>query len=209
MTTEASETSTASTNAGDTTQTTAADQTAATETSTEVKGDANAQTKTQDDAGKGDGAKADEPVVYDFKLPEGVELDGAAADKFKAVAAELKLPADGAQKVVDLYAGLKQAEAEAFKSQVEAWGNEVRADKEIGGAKLDENLATARKAVDTFGTPELKSLLNSTGMGNHPEVVKLMVKIGKAISEDGVVRGNPAEQKPKDAASVLYGTTQA
>ena len=206
MTTEAGDTSTANTNAGDTTQTTAADQ-VATETSTEVKGDANADTKATDDAAKGDGTKADEPVVYDFKLPEGVELDGAAADKFKAVAAGLKLPADGAQKVVDLYASMKQAEVDAFKAQVETWGEEVKADKEIGGAKLDENLAAARKAVDAFGTPELKSLLNSTGMGNHPEVVKLMVKIGKQISEDGVVRGKTAADQPKDAASVLYGPT--
>lgn len=207
MTTEAGETSTASTNAGDTTQTNAADQVAT--TSTEVKEDANAKAEAKDDGAKGDGAKADEPVAYDFKLPEGVELDGTAADKFKAIAAELKLPADGAQKVVDLYAGLKQAEAEAFKNQVEAWGEEVKADKEIGGAKLDENLAAARKAVDTFAPPGLKSLLNSTGLGNHPEMVRMFLNIGKQISEDGIVRGNSAEQKPKDAASVLYGTTQA
>lgn len=206
MTTEAGDTSTTTPDAGGTTQATAADQPAAA-TSTDVKDDASAKADTKDDAGQGDGAKADEPVVYDFKAPEGVELDVGLTDKFKAVAAELKLPAEGAQKVVDLYAGIKQAEAEAFTAQVEAWGNEVKADKDIGGAKLDENLATARKAVDTFGTPELKSLLNSTGMGNHPEVVKLMVKIGKAISEDGVVRGKPAEAKPKDAASVLYGST--
>ena len=34
-----------------------------------------------------------------------------------------------------------------------------------------------------------------------------MVKIGKQISEDGVVRGKTAADQPKDAASVLYGPT--
>jgi len=207
MTTEATDTGTSDTNAGEATQATAADQTAAT---TDAKpageGAVNADTTAKDDAGKGDGAKADEPIAYEFKSPEGVDLDTASVDEFKAIAAELKLPADAAQKVVDLAIKREQARAEAFADQVQAWGDEVKADKEIGGAKLDENLATARKAVDQFGTPELKSLLNSTGMGNHPEVVRMMVKIGKAISEDKIVRGGEAG-KAKDAAQVLYGST--
>lgn len=206
MTTEAAEaTGTATTNAGESTQTTAATDAAATETKApEAKGEANADTKATDDAGKADGTKADEPIAYDFKAPEGVELDGVAVDEFKAIAAELKLPADGAQKVVDLYGKLQAQRAEAFAAQVQAWGEEVKADKEVGGAKLDENLGVARKAIDQFGTPELKTLLDSTGMGNHPEVVRLMVKIGRAISEDKIVRGTAGE-KPRDAASVLYG----
>lgn len=202
MTTQATETSTATPTAGETTQT-AADTAV---TSTEVTG-ANPEAKAEEQ--KGTEAKADTPVVYDFKLPEGVELDAGAADKFKAVAAELKLPAEGAQKVIDLYAGLKQAESDAFKAQVEAWGEQVKSDTEYGGAKLDENLAAARKAVDAFGSPELKSLLNSTGMGNHPEVVRMMVKIGQQISEDGLVRGKAEAAKPRDPASVLYGSTNA
>lgn len=202
MTTDANEPGTQTPAAGETTQTTAADQSTVV-TSTEVKEDANAKTEAKVDEGKGDGAKADEPVVYDFKVPEGIELDVGTSDKFKALATELKLPADSAQKVVDLYAGVRQAEAQAFADQVKAWGEQVSADKELGNA---DNLAAARKAVDAFGTPELKSLLNSTGMGNHPEVVRLMSKIGKAISEDTITRGKQGE-KPKDAANVLYGST--
>jgi hypothetical protein len=74
---------------------------------------------------------------------------------------------------------------------VESWGEAVKTDQEIGGAKLDENLAVARRAVDAFGSPALKELLNTTGLGNHPEVVKAFYKAGKAISEDGFVRGQP------------------
>ena len=106
--------------------------------------------------------------------------------------------------MVDLAAKREQARAQAFAAQVQAWGDEVKADKGIGGTKLDENLGLARKALDQFGTPELKLLLDSTGMGNHPQVVKLMVNIGKAISEDKIERGTPAGQT-KDAASILYG----
>ena len=48
-----------------------------------------------------------------------------------------------------------------------------------------------RKALDAFGTPELKDVLNATGFGNHPEVIKAFYKAGKAISADGFVPGTP------------------
>jgi hypothetical protein len=82
-------------------------------------------------------------------------------------------------------------QAEAHAQLVETWTEQVKTDKEIGGDKLDQNLGIARKAIDTFGSPELKALLNSTGLGNHPEVVKLAFKVGKAISEDRFVTGSP------------------
>lgn len=162
---------------------------AATEQATEG---ANAQAKPEDAGTKVDGEKpADAPIVYDFTAPEGVELDASAVERFKAVAGDLKLPPDSAQKVVDLYADIRKSETEAFAKQVETWGEETKADKEFGGDKLPESLAAARKVIDQFGTPEFKSLLDSSGMGNHPEVVKLLAKVGKAISEDGFIRGAP------------------
>jgi hypothetical protein len=192
--TETATASTATTDAGTTqgTTTAAVDQTTATTTTTEVKDAANANTDTKDAEAKDDGKGGDAAApVYEFKAPEGVELNTVAVDEFKAIATELKLPAEGAQKVVDLYAKLEQQRSEAFANQVQAWGDEVKADKEIGGDKLAENLAVAKKAVDAFGGDEIRSLLDSTGMGNHPAVVRMMVKIGKAISEDGFVKGAP------------------
>jgi hypothetical protein len=185
MTIEATDTGTVATDAGGT-QTTA-DQTTAT---VEAKDGIQATDSATDAGTKGTAQKTDEPIKYDFKAPEGMALDVTAVDEFKAIASELKLPTESAQKVVDLYAKLEQKRAEGFAAQVETWGEQVKTDKEIGGDKLTENLAAARKVVDTFGTSEFKSLLDSTGMGNHPEVVRLMSKIGKAISEDGFVRGS-------------------
>lgn len=202
MTTEATTEGAATSEATGAQDAAAATTTATTDQSTAKPADAT--TPPKDDGAKAE-SKTEEPVAYEFKTPEGVELDSGLADKFKAIASELKLPADGAQKVVDLYASVRQAEAEAFAKQVSDWGEAVKADKEIGGDKLPENLAAARKVIDTFGSEDIKSLLDSTGMGNHPEVVRLLVKVGKALSEDTFVRGKPAPAVPKDAASVLYG----
>lgn len=79
----------------------------------------------------------------------------------------------------------------------------MKADKEIGGDKLTASLSKAQQALETFGTPELKEYLNETGLGNHPELVKAFVKIGKAMSEDNMV--SAANTGQRSAAEVLYG----
>jgi hypothetical protein len=152
-------------------------------------------------------AKTTEAVVpesYDLKMPDGVELDQAAATEFTAIAKELKLDQAAAQKLADIGAKMATRQAEAHAKLVETWTEQVKTDKEIGGDKLDENLGVARKAIDTFGSPELKALLNSTGLGNHPEVVKLAYKVGKAISEDRFVSGSPKGNASNDPAKKLF-----
>lgn len=131
------------------------------------------------------------PDSYEFAMPDGVELDKAAADEFSAIAKELKLDQASAQKVADVGAKMAQRQAEAHAKLVESWVEQVKTDKDLGGDRLDANLAVARKALETFGTPELRDVLNSTGLGNHPEVIKAFYKAGKAISEDRFVTGSP------------------
>lgn len=169
--------------------------------------DANANANA--DGAKPDGDKpADDkgtkaPESYDLQMPDGVELDTAAAEEFKGIAKEYGLTQEQAQKVADIGAKMVQRQTEAHQAQVQTWVDAVKTDKEIGGDKLNENLAIARKTIDTFGSPELKEMLNVTGIGNHPEIVKLAYKIGKAISDDGFVRGGNTSA-PRSAAEVMY-----
>lgn len=131
------------------------------------------------------------PKSYEFTMPKGVAIDKTAADEFTAIAKELKLNQADAQKVADVGAKMAQRQAEAHAQLVESWVESVKTDKEIGGDKLAENLAVARKAIETFGTPELKDVLNATGFGNHPAVIKAFYKAGMAISGDRFVSGSP------------------
>ena len=145
--------------------------------------------------------KPEAPVVpgaYDLKMPDGVELDKAAADEFTAIAKELKLDLPSAQKLADVAAKQAQRQAESHAKLVESWAEQVKVDKEIGGDKFDENLGIARKALETFGTPELRDVLHASGLGNHPEVIRAFYKAGKAISDDSFVKGAPkgAETDP-------------
>lgn len=160
--------------------------------------------KSEDEEQKQEGA----PEKYEFKPAEGQELDTAALEQFEPIARELNLTNEQAQKMVDLYGTkimpmVQKQQAEAWQKQTEGWAETVKADKEIGGDKLTANLSAAQRALDQFGTPDLKEYLNATGLGNHPDLVKTFVKIGKAMSEDGMVDGS--NQGQRSAAEVLYG----
>lgn len=133
------------------------------------------------------------PEKYEFKAPEGVTLDSELLGEFEGIARELNLTQEDAQKAVDIAAKM-QAKFQAKQTEVllEArteWAKQTTADKEIGGTALAANVAVAEKALATFGSPELRALLKETGLGNHPEVVRAFVKVGKAISEDRFVSG--------------------
>ncbi|EPW5803144.1 peptidase [Salmonella enterica subsp. enterica serovar Berta] len=59
-------------------------------------------------------------------------------------------------------AGVQQQQAESWQKQTEDWAAAVKADKDIGGDKLASNLGAAQRAIDTFGTKELKEYLDGT-----------------------------------------------
>lgn len=154
------------------------------------------------------------PESYaEFTLPEGISLDKAALEGFTPLAKDLNLSQEQAQKVVDLYAQkmlpqIQQAFADQKAQMVEGWLQASMKDPEVGGSRFDETVSTARKALDAFGTPALKAALDDSGLGNHPEVIRLLANIGKRISEDATASTRSATTGSRDAAQVLYGSNQ-
>ena len=215
-------TTTATTDTTASTLLTGTEKTTAETKTTETPTTTDAQTQTEKDAAaaaEAEKAKADSekekpagaPEKYaDFKLPDGMKLDDAAIGEFANVAKELDLTQDKAQKLVDLQAAFAQRNAQSqiaqFAEQVKAWGEQAKSDKEYGGEKFDTSVTSARLAVSKFGTPELTKLLNDTGMGSNPEVVRFMVKVGNAMSEDKLhTSSNSATTKSVE--EMLYGGT--
>lgn len=148
------------------------------------------------------------PEKYEFKAAEGQQLDETALKEFEPIARELNLNQEQAQKFVDLYASkivpqLQQQQIEQWTKQTEQWAVDAKADKEIGGDNMTANIGLAQKAFDQFGSPELKEYLNTTGLGNHPEIIRAFMKVGKSMSEDSMVMTNNTGQR--SAAEVLYG----
>lgn len=144
----------------------------------------------------------------DFELPEGMQLDEATLNEAKPIFKELGLNKEQAQKLVELHAkqiqATQQGQVESFNQLKQDWLDQAKSDKEFGGEKFDESVKTARVALNKFGTPELTQLLNETGVGNHPEVIRLMARVGRLTQEDNPgATGAPSAER-KDRASILY-----
>lgn len=150
-----------------------------------------------------------EDGVYDLKMPDGVNLDAemlaALGPEFK----ELGLSNRDAQRLADKFIAAQTArmtkQAEDWAATTQGWVDEARRDPEIGGAKWDASAAAAAGVVDRFGSPGLREYLNASGAGNHPELIRLLAKVGAAIGEDNpALSESPGGGGKQDAASTLY-----
>lgn len=153
------------------------------------------------------------PEKYDLKLPEGSIFDPAALEGISAFARELNLSNEATQKLVERDSQMLESFAEYYEKEVKTahqervaqWAKDVRSDKELGGEKFAETTFLADKALRMFATPAFKQVLNETGFGNHPELVRIFVKIGKAISEDSfTTRGGGDNPVAGDVAKTMF-----
>lgn len=167
------------------------------------------------DGGKpGDGGTPDEggqkpegaPEKYeDFAPVDGKTFDSEVLTGFSEAAKEANMTQEKAQVFLNKMAPiLDRRTNEQLAELRSSWTEASKADTEFGGAKLNENMAMAIKAREQFGTPELKTLLNESGLGNHPEVIRFFYRAGKALSEDTFVGGSKTDGEIKDPAKTLY-----
>lgn len=148
-----------------------------------------------------------DPPSYDgLVLPEGTSVAPETLQAFKALAREINLTPEQAQRLVDYEAALAvsgfQNAAEEKRQTLERWEQQTRA---LYGAKLEEELSFALRAANAFGGPELRALLEDTGLGNHPVIIRTLSSVGKLIGEDSFPGGKPAAPQDKTFAEALYG----
>ena len=156
------------------------------------------------------------PEKYELTgLPDGAEIDGALAEGYTGALREAGLTQAQADKLTPFLASkmqeMQSASLKAWQATNEQWVSAVKADPDIGGAKLPQSLAAASRAIDAFGGPALRSALSLTGAGNNPAVVKAFVEIGKAMADDmkfvsGKGTANAANTDPMArVAAAFYG----
>ena len=180
---------------------------------TEASKDAGSEETTSESSSKTEDSQADEvaegaPGEYlDFTMPEGVEVDKAAMEKFTPLAKEMNLTQEQAQQLVDLDITRQQEFAEAQTKTWEdtrtEWRTEAKADKEYGGDKLNENLALGKKAVEAFGSPELNDLLNE-GHGDRLAFIKFAANVGREMGDDTIDIGKSPAGEAAPLAQRLY-----
>jgi hypothetical protein len=130
------------------------------------------------------------PADFQLKLPEALQKDEASVTQFKAMAKELQLSGEQAQKLLDSSYALSEKKASEAKSswekQQKEWTDAAKADKEYGGADFEKNVSIAKKAIAKFTDEETRTFLNESGLGNHPGLLRAFFRAGKSIAEDSI-----------------------
>lgn len=143
----------------------------------------------------------------EFSFTEGFEPDEALLSEFRGVAAEYGLSKEQAQKLVDIQnkasSAAEVAQRQSFDATVSEWAKQTAADPEIGGPNYEANIAITRAGLKAVAGPELESILNQTGLGNHPALVKAFFKVGKLLGSDSPVSGG-GSMSERSTAEVLY-----
>jgi len=119
------------------------------------------------------------------------EYDPETTEDFRQLAHQIGLNNDQANVLFDAYvnaiAGQQEQEQSAFEQfEVE---NTQALQKEWGGS-FDKNVELARRAFMNFATPEAVEIMEQTGLGNHPEILKVFSRIGELLQEDSVLPGS-------------------
>ncbi len=157
-----------------------------------------------------------------MKLPEGSTLDAPALERTAAIARELGLSdSAAAQKVVDFLHQEASSQREAFLAahqpggaewvkQEAAYREAALADAEIGGTpeKLATSTELAKRAFAKFADPEAAGFFETSGLGSHPQVLRMLTRIGKAMGEGALVTGAPSTTKGERAEDRLFPTMQ-
>lgn len=156
------------------------------------------------------------PETYALTPPEGLALDAGAIAEATPVFRELGLSNAAANKLMPVAAQFAQRVQDQANRQLlghvqaerKAWLDAARADPEIGGAKWGDTIATAASALDRLGFTKgsaFRNLLDESGLGNHPDMIRAFVKVGKAVSEDNdFVLGGGIPRTRRDRAETLY-----
>jgi hypothetical protein len=145
-------------------------------------------------------------------LPEKTHLSKELAGEFADFAKENGLTNEVAQKVfeqnskvIDSFIG------DALQKQTdlhESWRKETLSDPELGGNNSQATTIAAKKALDKYGTPELKVMLRDSKFGDNIEVVRLFNNIGKAMGNDEIIHGSGNTKTERSFEDKFYNANK-
>jgi hypothetical protein len=159
------------------------------------------------DAAKPEAAKPSDAVVpveaetqatLEFKTPEGEAIKGPVIDAFTEMAKGQKWT----QEVASEHLGkLSQSMRDARTAMAAGWEKELRADKDFGGSKFDENLGLVKGAIERIGGADYLKFLAESGLEREPKTMKAWLKVASAISADKFTAGVNVPGRPGQIAN--------
>lgn len=148
-------------------------------------------------------------AAADLKAPEGMpqEVFDAYTKEVKAAG----ITGAAAQKLLDT---LVTSHSSSLRARIEQasqeWATASKADPEFGGQKWNESAPVIARGARALGVSDtLRTILDQTGLANHPEMLRVFYRAGRLLSSDKVVGATPPGAPPAAAhpATVLYDKT--
>lgn len=162
--------------------------------------------KTSEEGAKGADAKT-APVDYKLTVPDGSLLGQPDIERITAEAKAKGLSNEAAQgivakenEVVNRYHEIQMANVAEARA---TWLKDAKADKEIGGENFTKSVELAHRVLEKVSTPAFKDMLNATGFGDHPEVVRVFARLGKMMADDELVVAK-TQMVDDDIATKMY-----
>ena len=165
----------------------------------------------EDKAAEAKGAEVPEDGVYEFELPEGVEVSDDDKAMWSEQFKELGLSRSQAAKLVELQSKAVGDDNKAFTDRMAKQQNThletAKSDKDIGGDKWDESKRVANLGLKAFGGTALKNLILTSGNGNNPEVIRELMRFGEMVKDDTFETGDTHEAPVTKEKSWYSDTT--
>ena len=133
---------------------------------------------------------------YEIELPEGLpdeiasQFNDEKLSLFKQEAHKLGLNAEQVKRLVAWQAGNMSKQHEAYKGIIDqSMEQGESALRQEWGRAYDQNLGFARKAFNEYGGDALAAKMESSGLGNDPDVLKAFANIAKTTMADKDLAG--------------------
>lgn len=150
---------------------------------------------------------------YDLPTPEGPDgyvVEGDFSDGYRQAAYENGLSTAQARKLWDWYNSRAIAMfSRKRESDIRAMNESLDQLKTNWGENYDSELAITKNLVQQNGDDELIALFNTSGLGNHPAMIRFVNNLAHKLGEDRLDgSGNVVSKAEKRPGVLNYDTMQ-
>lgn len=124
--------------------------------------------------------RPESPDKYQVQRAEGIARDEAAEKSFLADAHKHGLTNSQAQAVLGYFDGMVSKAQQSRQAEAQQHAETLKAE---WGAAFEAKLQASARAAMQYGGDELMQVLDSSGLGNHPAVIRAFAKMGESLKE--------------------------
>lgn len=165
-------------------------------------------------------APVEVPTSYDLKLPDGLTVDEGRMAAYTELLGQHHVAAEVAQPLLDMHVGamtqyadyLREEQHRVFAETRRNWRDQVKGDEELGGSGFETSLKAVARMRDLL-VPEPRraafdDMLRVTGVGDHPEFLRLFQAAARIFDEPpaptSAPRPSPGAMPTPGRRGVMY-----